>query len=325
MSQVIKKAKKTPRWKKALGGGFYVIVCVIALALGTGAQWVSRSPILWEGLKGSVGLGETPESLFRDQMTVLVLGCDEDRAYGGKKILRQYARSDMMMVAKIDFKTKSIGAVSIARDLEVELPGYRPQKINAYHSIGGKELAKQAAEQVVGIPIDRVVVINYDAFQKMVDAAGGVTLYVPKRMVYHDRRGGLHVDLQPGRQKLKGYEAMGFVRFRHDALSDFARQDRQKDFMLAFKEQMKKNWTSAPEVTNRAEEVMNGAFDSKELATLALWLKDVPNDNIKMGAVPTLPGRGSNLELDRAKLPEVLAANNLIEPLADTSPRISRR
>ena len=302
--------------KMVFGGLFYVLVCLVALLLGTGAQWISRSPVIWESIV-QWGSRQEPEDIFnKDAITLLILGCDEDREYGGKKILRQYARSDVMLIARIDFKKKRVGGVSIPRDLEVSVPGYMPQKINAYHSIGGKDLAKQAAEQVVGVPIDRVIVINYEAFQKMVDAAGGVEIYVDKKMDYDDDRGHLHVHLTPGRHKLNGYQAMGFVRFRHDSGSDIRRQGRQRDFLLAFKESVKKNPTSFPEVTNRAEEVLNGALDSREVAALGLYLREIPNDNIKMGQVPVVdkPGPGWNLLINESKLRQVLEEYYLIEP-----------
>lgn len=313
--------------KKVFGGLFYVLVCAVALMLGTGAQWVSRSPVLLD-VVGQIFGRTPPEKIFnKDEITLLILGCDEDRAYGGKTILRKYARSDVMLVAKIDFKKKRVGGVSIPRDLEVSVPGYMPQKINAYHSIGGKDLAEQAAEQVVGIPIDRTIVINYDAFQKMVDAAGGVTVYVDKKMDYDDDRGHLHVHLKPGRQLLNGYKAMGFVRFRHDSGSDIRRQSRQKDFLIAFKESVKNNPATFPEVTNRAEEVLNGALDSREVAALGLYLRGIPNDNIKLGQVPVVdkPGPGWNLLINESKLREVLEEHYLLEPSGYSSSRLSRR
>jgi len=145
-------------------------------------------------------------------------------------------------------------------------------------------------------------------------------------MNFPARRGALFTDLKAGRQTLNGYDAMCFVRFRHDALSDFARQDRQKDFMMAFKETVKKSPDKFPEVTNRAEEVLNGAMTSSEIAALGRFMQSVANDNITMAAVPTLPGRGSNLNLDYPKLPEILSTTYLTNPLITPSTeRVSQR
>jgi LCP family protein required for cell wall assembly len=324
MSKIARKPKKTPVWKKILGGIFYLSVCAIALLLGTGAQYIGRSPVLQDYVDQFLRNKSAEEVWERDQVTLLILGCDEDRAYRGP-VTRAYARSDMMLVARIDFKNKKVGAVSIPRDLEVQLPDYRAQKINAYHSIGGPDLAKQAAESVVGVPIHKVIVLNYDAFKEMVDTAGGIEVYVPKKMDYDDNAGNLHVHLKPGRQKLDGYAAMGYVRFRHDAMSDFARQGRQKDFMLAFKEQLKKNPGLIPDVTNKAYDVLNRALSTAEVAALGRYMQSVPNDNIKMGQIPVLEGRGSNLLLDSEKLYEVLATNYIIDAPITSVERVSRR
>ncbi len=313
------KPKRKSAWKKLVGGLFYFVVCIIALALGTGAKWVSSSPVMWESLMQAVG-NATPEAIFeRDSITLLILGCDEDRVYGGAKVTRARARSDSMLVARIDFVNNRVGAVSIPRDLEVSAAGYSGRKINAYHAIGGPELAEQAAEAVVGVPIDKTIVIDYEAFQKMIDAAGGVEVYVDKDMDYDDDRGHLHIHIKKGRQHLNGYEAMGFVRFRHDALSDYARQGRQKDLMLALKDAVKHNPASLPSVINEAEAVLGGGLTSREVAALGRFLQSVAKDNIKMAMVPVNQGSGSNLNLDTLKLPEVLATNYITGPLGGIS------
>src|SRR5690349_11890698 len=86
-----------------------------------------------------------PADEFKDKvLTLLILGCDEDRqsAKGSGKnrkpggILRHASRSDMMLVAKVDFAHRRISGISIPRDTLWQVPAYREQKINAYHYIG---------------------------------------------------------------------------------------------------------------------------------------------------------------------------------------------
>jgi anionic cell wall polymer biosynthesis LytR-Cps2A-Psr (LCP) family protein len=57
---------------------------------------------------------------------------------------------------------------------------------------------------------------------------GGVEVDVPKRMFYTDNTQGLYIDLQPGRQTLKGRDLEGFLRFRHDETGDIGRMERQQ-------------------------------------------------------------------------------------------------
>lgn len=304
-----KKPQASP-WKKAIGALYYAAVCLVFLSIGAAAQWVGRSPTLVSFMRDSL-LNRKPEDVFfADSMTLLVLGCDEDRTPGGRTITRKNARSDMMLVTRLDFKNRRVGGLSIPRDLEVAIPGYGPKKINAYHSLGGKDLAKQAVEAVVGFPMDRVVVLDYDAFQEMVDLVGGVEVYIPKTMKYSDDAGHLKIDLKAGRQLLDGYKAMGFVRFRHTD-SDFKRMERQREFMLALKSSILKSPGTLPQVVNKAAEVLGDELDSDEMAALARFVRSVPNESIRMGTLPVLEGRGYNLLLDESNLRKSLEENYL--------------
>jgi LCP family protein required for cell wall assembly len=309
------KAKKTPFWVRMIGGIFYLLVCMVGVAAGTALGWIGRSEVV-SAVSRQLLAQTKPESVFggREAIHVLVLGCDEDRMHGGKTILKHNARSDMMLVARLDFAHDRISGISIPRDLEVALPGFRRMKINSYYAYGAyrggderaKELAQRAAEHVLGVEIDRTLVLNYEEFQKMVDLVGGVDVFVPKRLKYTDRRGDLYIDLKPGLQRLGGYDAMCFVRYRHGD-SDFERQKRQKDFLFAFKDRVLSNPGLIGAVADKAKSVMGGAMTPDEVAALALFARRVPSDSIKIGQVPVLETRGtSSLRLDDRKLDDVL-------------------
>ncbi|MBL8064741.1 MAG: LCP family protein [Chthonomonadaceae bacterium] len=300
----------------------------ICFAAGSIFGFVGRSRVVSETLP-LILTNEPPTKTFerelqgeRDYLNVLILGCDEERYYtpaSSKKpgqIIEKASRSDMMMVAKIDFGHKRITGISIPRDLEWSVAGYRAQKINAYHKIGldeggpdrAKELAKQAAEGVVGVHIDRVVVLNYDAFKGMIDRLGGIDVFVPRNMDYDDFRGGLHIHLKKGRQTLSGYDAMCYVRYRHGD-SDFKRQERQKDLMMAVKDRTVQKWQQAPEVADSSREILGNAFTFREIGALMLFAKKLDGDGIKMDMVPIKEREGSyRLDIDREELEKRLAA-----------------
>lgn len=307
-------ARKSPRplWLRILGGLVYSTLLVAVLAGAAVAGWVGQSKVASAVARQMVAQ-TTPQQVFNGKraFTLLILGCDEDRYYGGKQILKTNARSDMMLVVRLDFERKRITGLSIPRDLIVRLPGYRSHKINAYHVLGGAELSQRAVEYVLGVPIDRTTELNYKAFQEMVDLVGGVEMYIPKALKYTDRRGGLFVDLKPGRQVLDGYEAMGFVRIRHSD-SDFARQQRQKDFMLGFKDAMMAKPGLITLVADKARDVMGDKLSAEEVAALVLFARKVGNDNVKMGQLPVVEAGGYNLALDEAKLPDTLREYNLV-------------
>lgn len=311
-------SRAKPPWKRVAGLIVYASFCLVALGAGTFAGWIGQSEmasqITWDLLKRT-----KPVEAWNGKQTVnlLILGCDEERYYGGKQILKDKARSDMMLVAKLDFAKNRISGVSIPRDTLAAPDGYRQHKINAFHVFGGPELSKKAVESILPVKIDRVVVLDFHAFQEMVNILGGIDVFVSKRMKHTDKRGGLYIDLKPGRQHLNGYEAMGFVRYRND--DDFRRQARQKDFMLAFKDAVLRKPTLLPRVADQARLAMGGSLSKEEISSLALFARSVGSDNIKMGMIPTVQARGFDLRVDRGKLDDVLREFHIVETRSNRS------
>jgi anionic cell wall polymer biosynthesis LytR-Cps2A-Psr (LCP) family protein len=119
--------------------------------------------------------------------------------------------------------------------------------------------------------------------------------------------------LDPGKHRLDGYEAMGFVRYRKDVESDFGRQTRQKEFLASFKQAVWRDPFRLPEVAEIGRNVLNGAMTNDEIASLAFFARSLGPTGIELGMIPVRPGRGSNLRVDSRKLPAVLAAYGLID------------
>jgi anionic cell wall polymer biosynthesis LytR-Cps2A-Psr (LCP) family protein len=121
-------------------------------------------------------------------------------------------------------------------------------------------MVKQELSKLLSAKVDRFLVINLDAVQRLADALGGVEVDVPKRLYYVDNSQGLYIDLYPGRQLLKGKELEGFLRFRHDELGDIGRMERQK---LVLREVFRK--LANPAMATRIPELMGLA--GKDLLT----------------------------------------------------------
>lgn len=158
-------------------------------------------------------------------------------------------RTDTLMLAQVwpDGRTNLL---SIPRDTWVNLPGHGWGKINGANPRGGSELLVQAVQDLTGVPVDGHVLLSLGAVRALTEAAGGVTVDVPQRMKYDDNAGKLHIDLQPGRQRLSGEQAEGFLRFRHDGLGDIGRVTRQQAFLTAMTGQLRSplNWWRLPRV-----------------------------------------------------------------------------
>jgi LCP family protein required for cell wall assembly len=175
-----------------------------------------------------------------DPQTLLLIG--SDHRYGAD---RRDARSDTMILVRLDPDANATTVLSIPRDLKVDFQipggGYRTgAKINETYTDGGEALtAKVIRHQLGGIAINHIININFKGFRKAVDAIGCVYADVDK-WYYHSNLGSVEqyaeIDVSPGYQKLCGQQALDYVRFRH-ADSDFVRAARQQDFLRQVKSQ----------------------------------------------------------------------------------------
>ena len=172
--------------------------------------------------------------------TALVVGYDQ-RASDGKGTP---SRSDTVMLVRADPDTKSISMMSFPRDLFVEIhcPGRQPfgARINNAYATCGTKGTLETVRKLTGIPINYLITVNFRGFRQLVDATGGIWLDVDRR--YFNDRGGdfgyATINLFPGYQKLGGYQALDFVRYRHTD-NDLYRVARQQLFVRAFKDQIK--------------------------------------------------------------------------------------
>ncbi len=227
---------------------------------------------------------------------ILIIG--SDRRVGQADL---GARSDTLMVVRLNPVSGSISMLSIPRDLQVDIPGYGLNKVNAAYSFGGAKLAVQTVKQVLGIPINDFIDLNFDGFREVVDRLGGAYLMVDRR--YYNNTavtGWSSIDLQPGYQLLNGKQALEFVRFRHDQNGDFTRVVRQQMFLREMKRELSGSTsiTSLPRLLSVAAIMSHYAVSDisslsriASLLSLALRLHSnrVYQTHIE-GATPTIGG-----------------------------------
>ena len=168
---------------------------------------------------------------------ILLLGVDSN---GPNTLPYSGVRSDTMIIVNLDMQTKSINAISIPRDSKVYLAeDHGVQKINSAYALGGIELTKKTIEETFGIRIHNYVIVNSEGVRKLIDAIGGVPVYVDQNLHYTDYSGKLFINLQKGHHVLNGQQAEGYIRFRKDALGDIGRVHRQQKFIKALIEKIK--------------------------------------------------------------------------------------
>ncbi|MGV2621469.1 UNVERIFIED_CONTAM: LCP family protein [Halobacillus marinus] len=160
-----------------------------------------------------------------DHISVLFVGVDETAAEAP-------SRSDALVLATFNDENKSIKMVNIPRDSYTYIPevGYQ-DKITHAHAFGGVDATVETVEQMLDVPVDYYVRLDFQSFVDIVDAIGGITYDVPFDMTEQDssREAGV-IKLEEGVQLLNGEEALALARTRkYD--SDLARGQRQMDII----------------------------------------------------------------------------------------------
>src|SRR6266496_3968465 len=170
-------------------------------------------------------------------MNILLVGTD---ARPGEDV----SRTDTIVLAHFDKHTNRVSLLSFPRDLWVTIPGYGKNKINAAYPLGerkigpgyGPALLKETVGELVGLPIDHFVLINFDGFKTLIDKIDGIYVDVPKALddaAYPtDDYRTIKIHFDAGRQLLDGDRALIYARTRH-ADSDFGRNQRQQQVLMA--------------------------------------------------------------------------------------------
>lgn len=242
-------------------------------------------------------------SFFTPPVTnVLVMATDEDGT-----------RTDTLMLASFDKKTKEISILSIPRDTYVTVneenyslmreeypqPGSRSMKINAVHHFGGEkygvELLKQEVCNLLGVNVDFYVKIDFEAFKLIIDSVGGIEFDVPRDMIYADPLQNLYINLQKGPQKLNGEQAEHLLRYRSGyANADIGRISVQQDFVKAFINQTVSKGT----ILSHPTVYLDILFKYKYVATdveffdaipYAILVGGIKTDSIKTQTLPGTP------------------------------------
>ena len=245
-----RRARRRWTWKRWLV--LVVPTLILLLAIWTVAGYVSvRSGVSAAHKRLPAGTASAlthQNGLIIDAPTnILLLGTDH--ATNGQAGRSSDEHSDSMMLLRTDPHRHRLVYLSIPRDLRQTIPGYGDQKINAAMQIGGPKLAVQTVDALLGadLPINHVVVVDFGAFEKLIDALGGVTIDVPENILSNrfdcpystqarcQQWPGWRFD--KGLQHLTGHQALIYSRIRENQLNpadtDITRGEHQQQVMQA--------------------------------------------------------------------------------------------
>ena len=230
--------KKSGIWKRYLFGALIVIV---AAAAATSVTAFNEVDTLSRAFGGQLFLGgDLAEAPPGKPQTVLLIGSDKRARTARDAQLGSGARSDTMILMRLDPEKKVIALLSLPRDLKVHIPGHGVDKLNAAYAEGGTRLTLRTIKELTGLAINHVVNVDFRGFRDAVDAIHCVYVDVDRRYFNDNSNPNdqyATIDIDPGYQKLCGQDALDYVRYRHTD-SDIVRAARQQDFLREAKQQI---------------------------------------------------------------------------------------
>ena len=233
-----RKEKKSTVIKRAITAAFLTIVILTVLCgvyLFSFIGSLNNSDIIAE-----------VEPKSNETVNILLLGMDIGDAENTSNTSAR--RTDTMMLLNYNPRTDNIRVVSIPRDTLIEVEDAHDGngntvpywKINAAYALGGEEEVIEQVEDLLDITVNYLVEIDYAAFRNLIDAIGGVEMYIHRDMYYDDDAQNLHIHFNKGETVLlDGKKAEEFFRWRKNndgtglADGDLGRIKNQQKFISA--------------------------------------------------------------------------------------------
>jgi LCP family protein required for cell wall assembly len=230
------------------------------------------------------------------RVTMLVIGLD----YRDWQVGDGAPRSDTMILLTIDPVSKTVGMLTIPRDLWVNIPGFGYGKINTAYSLGegnklpggGPALAAKTVENVVGVPINYYAQVDFSTFADFIDAIGGVKVTPTETIDIQPMNSELTYTLQAGVPiTLDGPLALAYARNRHASEDDVGRSKRQLEVIMGIRERVTnpKYWpglvANAKLLYDKLSSGINTNLSFEDALRLGLLAKDIPLENIQKGVI----------------------------------------
>lgn len=256
---------------------------------------------------GAVNLTPTPSNLIgldgiqrwpgKERLNVLLMGIDVRCNEEGP------TRTDSMMVVSLDPVGLSISALSLPRDLWVEVPGFGMDSINDAHFLGqanqypggGPGLALDTVENFLGVKVDHYVTVNFEGFRDFINLIDGIQVQVSEAIYdpnYPDECYGYDpFRIEAGLQSMNGPIALKYARTRATANGDIDRAARQQQVLLAARNKVldvnmiPQLIARLPQLWQTFQRNAKTSFTDREVIQLALLVQEIPRDRVTTGVI----------------------------------------
>ena len=153
--------------------------------------------------------------------TFLLIGADDSEENG-------VSRTDSIILCTFNKTKKTITLTSFMRDIYVDIPGYKKNRINVPYSLGGLSLLHKTLEKNFGVVPDGTVIINFNNFVNLIDYVGGIEIELTSQEAKYIRQQYSGADTVEGVNLLNGWEALFYSRYRRSGGGDLDRTNRQR-------------------------------------------------------------------------------------------------
>lgn len=300
-----------PRPRSKLLQRFAVAAAILVLAAAAYAVYRSGSiaPRLavtrYEADSLAKTLDPAPSAGSQDPLYILILADD-------RRASETQARTDAMIVARVDPKNKKVILLSISRDTRVPIQGFGTTKINQAHILGGPALAVDTVKRFTGLPINHYVRLDFEGLTELVDVMGGLNIDVDRPINETYREQGIpfvaHID--KGYQRLDSAQTLAYVRSRMFPEVDFVRCLHQRTFLVALaKEALKASPTRQMLILASASDHLRSDMSVGQLLSLARDLRGITEKDVVGRTVPgkfVMIDRVSYILPDEARTKELL-------------------
>lgn len=237
-----------------------------------------------DSISGSdLAQGNKIEQKVPGEILFLMAGIDENSDEEAKGSL---ARTDTLMLVKLNYKNGNIDIVSVPRDTRVKIDG-QYHKMNSAHAYGGMPLTIKTIRSMLGIDLDYYMAVDFDAVIGVIDAIGGVEVNSPHQIEIPE----IDIDIPAGKSKLNGTEALEFVRHRNGfSNGDLGRVENQQNFLVDLAKQIlrPKNVFKLPKLVKIYENNVVTNIPGDTMKEILLHAYKFSPDKIE---TQTLPGR----------------------------------
>ncbi len=224
--------KKERKGLKIFGITVLVLLIILAVIIGGTITFVSSKLSKMQQIdlnEDNLNVSAQAKEQLAEYRNIAIFGVDSrDDSYGKGN------RSDCIIIASINNKTKEVKLISVYRDTYVQIEGHGLDKITHAYSYGEAPLAIKTLNTNLDLNIKEFVTVNFETVKDVVDYIGGISMPITAEEISH-----IPGIKKAGTQTLNGEQALAYARIRYATGGDYKRTERMRDVLTAVANKLK--------------------------------------------------------------------------------------